>query len=69
MNSPLSTEGRYDLIESLSLAFLLALEALMPRQRAVLILRDVVEHTVEETAAALDMSVANVKTTHHRARR
>lgn len=64
-----STDGRYDLVESLSLAFLLALEALTPQQRAVLILRDVVEHTVEETAAALDLSAANVKTTHHRARR
>lgn len=65
----LSTEGRYDLVESLSFAFLLALEALTPQQRAVLLLRDVVEYTVEETAAALDMSTANVKTTHHRARR
>jgi RNA polymerase sigma-70 factor, ECF subfamily len=68
-NDQLSTEGRYDLVESLSLAFLLALEALTPQQRAVLLLRDVVEYSVEETAAALDMSVANVKTTHHRARR
>jgi RNA polymerase sigma-70 factor (ECF subfamily) len=65
----LSTDGRYDLVESLSLAFLLALEALTPQQRAVLLLRDVVEYSVEETAAALAMSVANVKTTHHRARR
>ena len=32
---------RYDLIESVSFAFLLALEALTPTQRAVLVLRDV----------------------------
>ena len=61
--------GRYDLIESVSFAFLLALEALTPAQRAVLILRDVFDYTVKETADALEMSEANVKTTHHRARR
>jgi RNA polymerase sigma-70 factor (ECF subfamily) len=66
---PLTTEGRYDLMESVSFGFLVALEALRPRQRAVLLLRDVFEYSVEEAAAALDMSAANVKTTHHRARR
>jgi RNA polymerase sigma-70 factor (ECF subfamily) len=50
------------------MAFLVALEALRPRQRAVLLLRDVFDYSVEETAQALGMSVANVKTTHHRAR-
>jgi RNA polymerase sigma-70 factor (ECF subfamily) len=63
-----STEHRYDLIESVSMAFLLALEHLTPRQRAVLILRDVFDYTVAETAAALDLTQANVKVTHHRAR-
>ena len=33
---PASTEGRYGLLESVSVAFLLALEALSPKQRAVL---------------------------------
>ena len=66
---PVTTEGRYDLMESVSFGFLVALEALTPRQRAVLLLRDVFDYAVEETARALDMSVANVKTTHHRARR
>lgn len=61
--------GRYDLIESASFAFLLALEALSPRQRAVLLLRDVYDYSVEETAKALGLTEANVKTTHHRARR
>src|SRR5262249_29549965 len=63
------TEARYDLLESVSLVFLLALEALTPRQRAVLLLRDVLDYSVEETAAALGLSEPNVKTTHHRARR
>jgi RNA polymerase sigma-70 factor (ECF subfamily) len=64
-----TTEGRYDLLESVSYAFMLALEALTPLQRAVLLLRDVFDYTVAETADALGASEANVKTTHHRARR
>jgi RNA polymerase sigma-70 factor (ECF subfamily) len=61
--------ARYDMLESVSFAFLLALEALTPAQRAVLLLRDVFDYSVKETADALDMSEPNVKTTHHRARR
>jgi RNA polymerase sigma-70 factor, ECF subfamily len=52
-----------------SFAFLLALEALTPLQRAVLLLRDVFDYSVRETATALGQSEANVKTTHSRARR
>jgi RNA polymerase sigma-70 factor (ECF subfamily) len=63
------TEGRYELLESVSFAFLLALEALKPSQRAVLLLRDVFDYSVRETADALGMSEANVKVTHLRARR
>ncbi len=63
-----STEHRYDLMESVSVAFLLALEHLTPRQRAVLILRDVFDYSVQETAQALDLTQTNVKVTHHRAR-
>lgn len=63
------TEGRYELLESVSFAFLLALEALTPAQRAVLLLRDVFDYSVQDTAAALDMSEGAVKTMHHRARR
>jgi RNA polymerase sigma-70 factor (ECF subfamily) len=63
-----SLEGRYDLLESVSFAFLLALEALSPTERAVLLLRDVFDYSVKEAAEALDRSEANVKTTHHRAR-
>ena len=64
-----STEWRYDLLESVSFAFLLALEALSPMQRAVLLLRDVYDYSVREAAHALGTSEANVKTSHHRARR
>jgi RNA polymerase sigma-70 factor (ECF subfamily) len=63
-----TTEGRYDLLESVSFAFLLALERLTPTQRAVLVLSDVFDYSVKETAQALDLSESNVKTTHHRAR-
>lgn len=62
-------EGRYDLVESASLAFLHALEALTPTQRAVLLLRDVFDYSAGEVAAALDVSEGNVRTIHHRARR
>lgn len=64
-----STEGRYDLVESMSMAFLVALEALTPRQRAVLLLRDVFDYTVRETAAVLGASDGSVKVAHLRARR
>lgn len=62
-------EARHHLTETVSFAFLLAMEALTPQQRAVLLLRDVFEYTVLETAAALDLKPDNVKTTHLRARR
>ena len=65
----ISTEGRYDLLESVSIAFLHALEALTPTQRAVLLLRDVFDYSVRATADALDTSEPNVKTTLHRARK
>jgi RNA polymerase sigma-70 factor (ECF subfamily) len=61
--------ARYDRLESVTFAFLLALEALSPAQRAVLILRDVFDYSVREAADALDLSEANVRTTHLRARR
>ena len=73
LDHPVSTEDspgvRYDLMESVTLAFLLALEALTPAQRAVLLLRDVFDYSTAETAEALDMSKANIKVTLHRARR
>lgn len=62
------SEGRYDLMESVSLAFLLALEVLTPNQRAVVLLRDVLDLSVREAAEALGRTEANVKVIHHRAR-
>jgi RNA polymerase sigma-70 factor (ECF subfamily) len=67
-NEESGPEHRYGLLESVSFAFLMACEALTPRQRAVLLLRDVLDYSVEETARALAMRASNVKTTHHRAR-
>jgi RNA polymerase sigma-70 factor (ECF subfamily) len=64
-----SPAARYDLIESISFAFLIALEALTPVQRAVLLLRDVFDYSTAETAEALGITEANVKVHLHRARR
>jgi RNA polymerase sigma-70 factor (ECF subfamily) len=63
------TEARYGLAESASYAFLVALEVLSPRQRAVLVLRDVLGHSAEETAATLAASEGSVRALHLRARR
>lgn len=65
----MSPVARYDLIESVTLAFLLALEALTPTQRAVLLRRDVFDYSTSETAKTLEMTEINVKVTLHRARR
>jgi RNA polymerase sigma-70 factor (ECF subfamily) len=62
-------EGRYDLMESVSLAFLRALEVLTPTQRAVLLLCDVFDYSAAEVATVLDLSEGNARTIHHRARR
>ncbi len=64
-----SPTARYDTRESLTFGFLLALEALSPQQRAVLVLRDVLDLSVNETATALDMTATNVKVVHLRGRR
>src|SRR6185503_18604970 len=64
-----SPAARYEFVESISFAFLLALEALTPSQRAVLLLRDVFDYSTAETAAALDITEANAKVMLLRARR
>ena len=64
-----SPTARYELRESISIAFLLALEALTPTQRAVLLLRDVFDYSTRETAEVLQMSEVNVKVTLLRARK
>jgi len=54
--------------ETLELAFLAAIQHLPPRQRAAVILRDVLGWPARQTAEALDCGVASVTSALHRAR-
>jgi RNA polymerase sigma-70 factor (ECF subfamily) len=66
--APANPEAQYLARERVTLAFIVALHLLPPRQRAILILRDVLDWPAREVAAMLDLSESAVTSALHRAR-
>lgn len=61
-------EARYEATEAISLAFITALQLLSPRQRAALVLRDVLGYHAAEVAEMLDATQESVQSALKRAR-
>jgi RNA polymerase sigma-70 factor (TIGR02960 family) len=61
-------EARYETKESIALAFVTGLQHLAPRQRAVLVLRDVLGFSAADASEMLDASEASVNSALQRAR-
>jgi RNA polymerase sigma-70 factor (ECF subfamily) len=68
INMPLGPEARYEQTESISLAFVTALQVLPPRQVAVLVLRDVLRFRANEVADMMDSTIESVNSALKRAR-
>ena len=68
INLPLGPEARYEQTESISLAFVTALQLLPPRQLAALVLRDVLGFHANEVADMLDSTVGSANSALKRAR-
>ena len=65
---PIGPDAQYEQTEAISLAFVTALQTLPPRQRAVLILRDVLGFPTSQVAGILDSSEDSAASALKRAR-